>query len=71
MSNYKLIQIGYTTFGEGETAEAARENARQWLVSSTDADDVPVFHRKPTARDCVNGDLVIVPADVAAEMGDY
>lgn len=71
MNNYKLIQIGFTTYGEGETAESAREDARQWLDSPEDADDVPVFNRKPTARECANGDLVIVPVHVAEEMGDY
>lgn len=71
-SAYVLIQLGYTTFGEGETAEAAREDARQGLDTPSDADDVEVRHSKlAVIRNHVDGDLVIVPRAVADDLGIY
>jgi hypothetical protein len=68
---YKLIQVGYTTFGSGETAEAAREDARQWLDHPADADDVPVCESVMALSGTSHGALVIVTDDMAASMGDY
>ena len=69
-----LIQLGYATYGEGETAEAARTDARQWVDAENVAalDDVPVRVSAGAVRsNHVDGDMVIVPRDVADELGDY
>ena len=72
MSAYKLIQLGFTAYGNGDTAEQAREDAREWLDSPEQADDAPVVTNSDAVRaNHVQGDLIIVPADVAADLGDY
>ena len=72
MSAYKLIQLGFTTYGNGDTVEQARDDAREWLVSPEQADAVPVVMNTAAVRaNHVQGDLIIVPADVADDLGDY
>lgn len=68
---YKLIQIGYATFGTGETADDARNDAREWLDSPSDADGVPVYETAMELAGVVHGSLIIVSDDLAASMGDY
>lgn len=71
-SAYVLIQLGYATYGEGDDAESAREDARQWLDSPSDADEVPVCETRGQIRgaNLNHGDLVIVSRDVADELGE-
>ena len=72
MSAYKLIQLGFTTYGNGDTAEQAREDAREWLDSPEQADDALLVMNAGAVRvNHVHGDLIIVPADVADDLGDY
>lgn len=71
MSNYKLIQLGYATYGEGETIEAARTAAREWLDSANDADDAKYCATFGEASACLHGSLIIVDDEVAIELGDY
>ena len=72
MSKFLMIQLGYSTFGEGETAEAAREDSREWLENAAEADSVPVRTNAAAVRvNHAHGDLVIVPRHVADELGNY
>jgi len=72
MKMKKLIQLGHATFGEGETPEDARDDARQWLETPTDADDVPIIETMDQIyRRCKYGDLIIVSTELAEQLGDY
>lgn len=58
MSSYAVYQIGYCIFGVGETPDAARSDAAQWMDGgAAAADAVPMYRR----GEAVDGDVVIVP----------
>lgn len=57
-THHALIQYGYVAFGIGETAEDAREDARQWLGLPSEADEAEVTSLHSNLTD---GALYIVP----------
>lgn len=64
-THFALIQTGQCVFGVGETAEAARADAVEW-VDGGDISNVPVFRNLGALRtQTVVGDLAIVPCTAA------
>lgn len=61
--------VGYGIFGEGDTVDDCIHDEKQWPPNPEDADDVEVVNNICSAQDVTHGYLIIVPADVADELG--
>lgn len=62
---YAVIQIGYGHFGIGDTIEAAKNDAREWLDRDTDIESIPI------GRAGLNhGDLCVIDEN-DTEFNDY
>lgn len=58
MSSYAVYQIGHAIFGVGDTPDAARSDAAQWMDGGEEAARaVPMYRR----RQFVSGDVVVMP----------
>jgi hypothetical protein len=78
MSAYLLIQLGHATFGTGDTPDAARADAAQWLDRTEELTAAEIAAAVPLMRGaaqvlsrCVDGDLVVVDRETADALGNY
>ena len=78
MATYLLIQLGHRTFGTGDTPEAARADAAQWIDRTEEQSAAEITFAVPYIWPaeqvrfyCVDGDLVVVNRETADALGNY
>ena len=59
---YLVIQKGYVTFGKGDTAEQAWQDAKEWIDSDDEKQEWDVA-QLPSLQQAADGELCIVSID--------